>query len=264
MLSRIIIPKCWSIWTILAQLESPCQELSKRVLHVFIAIFLDLLQAQQSCEWVAATGKLLNRRRSHGGSQIIELRNSVASAKLLNRRKFCGGSQIIELRIPWPQPNYWIENFMGTVKLLNWEFRGHSQIIELRISWPLWNYWIENSMVAAKLLNWEFRGLSQIIELRILWPQPNYWIENFVATAKLLNWIGMWLWQWIFPWVCWVPEHVQIHARVTCETWLGDPNPKMEVPKKEIFEKSVLKMFWHLPKMEISINGQLIWLALKN
>ncbi len=116
---------------------------------------------------------------------------------------FGSHSEIIELRIWWPQPNYWIEDLVATVKLLNWEFHGHCQIIiELRISWPQPNYWIENFAATAKLLlNWEFHGHSQIIELRIWWPLPNYWIENFAATAKLLNWIGMWLWQWIFP-VC--------------------------------------------------------------
>ncbi len=41
MLSDLVIPKCWSIWTILARLESPRQALSEGVLHVFIAIFLD-------------------------------------------------------------------------------------------------------------------------------------------------------------------------------------------------------------------------------
>ena len=40
-LSDLVIPKWWSIWTILAQLESPRRELSEHMLHVFIAIFLD-------------------------------------------------------------------------------------------------------------------------------------------------------------------------------------------------------------------------------
>ena len=232
------------------------QELSKCVLHIFIAIFLELLWAHD-----------LNRRRIHGGSQIIEL------------------------RIPWPQPNYWIENFTATMKLLNWAFRGHSQIIELRIpchcqiielriSWSPWNYWIENSEVAAKLLNWEFRGLSQIIELRISWPPWNYWIENSVATAKLLNWefrghheiIELKIWQ--PPWNYWIENFKATakllnwefhgHSQITELNWnvavtvnlpwvcaesqnmfrsmskwpvRPDFIPKMVIPKKEIFER---------------------------
>ena len=43
MLSGIVILKCWSIWTILGRLESPRRELSERMLHVFIAVFLDEL-----------------------------------------------------------------------------------------------------------------------------------------------------------------------------------------------------------------------------
>ena len=122
---------------------------------------------------------MLNRRRFGCGCQIIEW------------EEFGSHREIIELRISWPQPNSWIENFMATMKLLNWAFCGHSQIIELRISWPPWNYWIENSVASAKLLNWDHH---EIIELSMSW-QPNYWIDTltvFVCPC-LAAWADLYL-----------------------------------------------------------------------
>jgi hypothetical protein len=46
MLSDLVIPKCWSIWTILARLESPRRALSEGVLHLFSLISYEAINVE--------------------------------------------------------------------------------------------------------------------------------------------------------------------------------------------------------------------------